>query len=215
MLESWRRKRAIARVKPGDGKPLKPMRAWQSVYRTVFHIDLPDDGTQRTYSVNVPYLDLDTTVSLYRDGRRTARAATPAVLPVPGGVIEVRASTFGLSRMHFVPHDGAPRTLLPDRASAEGIRARFAHRFPRASRAAGTVAIAVLLVGLVVAVPQALEWVTSIDVVAERVGTFTSPIVLPEWASTSLLVAGCLAGFERALTLRNHWLIDIDTWFIG
>ena len=42
-------------------------------------------------------------------------------------------------------------------------------------------------------------------------GTFTSPIQLPAWLNTALLVAGIIAAFERALTLRNHWLIDADT----
>jgi hypothetical protein len=34
---------------------------------------------------------------------------------------------------------------------------------------------------------------------------------LPAWANTTVTVAGVLAATERALTLRNHWLIDLDT----
>ena len=56
--------------------------------------------------------------------------------------------------------------------------------------ALGLLAIIVLLAGLVVMVPQIAELVTQIDVVAEHVGTFTSPISLPGWANTALPVQG-------------------------
>ena len=75
----------------------------------------------------------------------------------------------------------------------------------------GLVAVMILLVGLVLMVPQVVELVTTVEVVAAQVGTFTSPIQLPVWLNTTLLVAGMIAAFERALTLRNHWLIDADT----
>lgn len=216
MLEEWRKKRAIKKVKPGDGKPLKPMRAWQMLSRTVFHIDLrDDDGVSRTYSVDVPFFDLEGKVSLYRDGRRHARAESPALFPVPGGVIQVKTSTFGISRMHFVPDVGVEKQLLPDRAAAEGARARFAHRHPVASTVVGVIAVLILLVGLVVGLPQVVEQLSQIEWVAENVGTFTSPFTLPAWANTTLFVAGMAAALERALTLRNHWLIDMDTWFMG
>src|SRR5699024_5206161 len=84
-------------------------------------------------------------------------------------------------------------------------------RHPGASRVIGLIAVVILLVGLVLMVPQAAELLTSIDAVAERVGSFTSPIQLPSWLNTSLLVAGALAATERALTLRNHRLIDADS----
>ena len=149
--------------------------------------------------------------ALYRDGVQVHRSDLPATFPVPGGVVDVAVSLYGLTRMHYVLDDGTERTLRPDRASLEGLRARFGRRFPRASSVIGAVAVVVLLVGLVVAAPYALEMVTRLDVVSERFGTFTSPIDLPGWASTTLLVAGILAATERALTLRNHWLVDLDT----
>jgi len=216
VLEGWRERRAIKKVKPGDGTPLEPMHPWQALWRTVFHIELPDDdGAARTFSVDVPFFDLDGRVSLYRDGRRHARAESPAVFPVPGGVIEVKTSTFGVSRMHFVPDDGAERQLLPDRAAAEAARARFAHRHPAASSVIGVTAVVVLLVGLVLGLPQILEQLSHTEWVAQNIGTFSSPFELPAWANTALLVSGLLAALERALTLRNHWLIDLDTWFLG
>jgi hypothetical protein len=149
--------------------------------------------------------------ALYRDGVQVARANLPAVFPVPDGAIEVATGTYGLTRMHLVPAQGPARTLRPHPRTMEGRRARFGHRFPVLSRLLGVVAVLVLLISLVVTVPQVLEQVTMLEPVAERVGTFTSPISLPAWANISLLVAGALAAFERALTLRNHWLIDADT----
>jgi hypothetical protein len=149
--------------------------------------------------------------ALYRDGVQVHRSDLPATFPVPGGVVDVAISMYGLTRMHYVLDDGTERTLRPDRTSLEGLRARFGRRFPRTSSVIGAVAVVVLLVGLVVAAPLALEMVTRIDLVSERFGTFTSPIDLPAWANTTLLVAGVLAATERALTLRNHWLVDLDT----
>lgn len=61
------------------------------------------------------------------------------------------------------------------------------------SRTIAAVAVAVLLVNLVLAVPVALELLTGIDAVAARFGTFTSPITLPGWLNTGLLVAGVAA----------------------
>ena len=107
--------------------------------------------------------------------------------------------------------DGPPQALRPHPRTLEGLRARFGRRYPRASALIGAIAVVVLLVGLVMMVPQAAELITQIDVVAENVGTFTSPISLPAWLNVTLVVAGVLAATERALTLRNHWLIDADT----
>ena len=71
--------------------------------------------------------------------------------------------------------------------------------------------LALLLIGVVLMLPQAAELITSIPPVAERVGAFTSPMQLPAWLNVTVTVAGVLAAVERALTLRNHWLIDADT----
>jgi hypothetical protein len=173
------------------------------------------DGEAHVYAVDVDFFDWNSEARLYRDGRQFSRSVLPAAFPVPGGVIEVATSTFGLTRMHFVAENGEERVLLPGRGTAEGLRARFGRRFPRWSRGVGALAIIILLVGLVVAAPQALEVLTHIDWVAENFGVFESPLVLPVWANTVLLVAGAIAALERALTLRSHWLIDLDTWWLG
>lgn len=149
--------------------------------------------------------------ALYRDGVQLYRSKLPATFPVPGGVIEVAASGYGASRMHFVDEQGGEQVLVPHRRAAEGLRARFGQRFPGFSRTIGVLAIITLLVGLTVGIPQGIEMITSIEPIAERFGTFTSPIQLPDWANITLFVAGLLAATERALTLRNNWLIDFDT----
>ncbi len=252
MASRRRRRRALRRVRPGDGSALAPYRFWHALHRTQFVLDHRDaDGAPHRAVVDVHFFaddllpasasfdklgalaekvglggandaddaadaeDEDASaappVALYVDGVQVHRANLPAAFPVPGGVIEVAASPYGLSRMHVVSEDGQERVLQPHPHSLEGLRARFAQRFPGISRVIGVAAVLVLLGGLALFVPQLLELVTRTEVVAQYVGTFTSPIRLPEWANTALLVAGILAALERALTLRNHWLIDADT----
>lgn len=216
MFKKWRRKRALAKVKPGDGSALKPYRFWHPLTRSLFFLNLTDtDGRATEYAISYPYFADESRAELYRDGVQAAVSKLPAVFPVPGGVVEVAAGTFGLTRMHHVADDGGERALTPHRRSSEGLRARFGHRFPAISRLIGWAAIVILLVGLVVIVPQIVDWVTNIDYVAENIGSFTTPINLPNWANASLAVGGVLASLERALTLRNHWLIDAETWWLG
>ena len=63
--------------------------------------------------------------------------------------------------------------------------------------------------------PQLLQAVTEWHVIADRFGTYSSPIVLPGWLNTTLLIAGLAASLERALMLRSHWLIDLKPWWLG
>ncbi|MDN5901248.1 MAG: hypothetical protein L0H74_14435 [Brachybacterium sp.] len=224
MFTQLQRSRRLRRAKPGDGSALKDLRWWQLLTRTQFFLDPAEqEGRTTHYCVDVRYLAAEleggklaegarhAPVALYRDGAQLHIANPPVAFAVPGGAIEVATSMYGLTRMHHVPDGGEPRVLRPHPRSLEGRRARFGHRHPGASRAIGAAAILVLLVGLVVMLPQLAEMVTAVEVVAARVGTFTSPIQLPVWANTALLIAGVLAATERALTLRNHWLIDADT----
>lgn len=225
MFKRMQRSRQMRRAKPGNGSALKDLTWWNLLTRTQFFLD-PDPGVNRSAhcAVDVRFLATEleggkiaegarhAPVEFYVDGVQQSIANPPVAFSVPGGAIEVATSTYGLSRMHFVPEEGGePRALRPHRRSLEGLRARFGRRHPGASAVIGAVAIVILLVGLVLMIPQAAEHLTSLDPVAERVGTFTSPIQLPSWLNISLIVAGALAATERALTLRNHWLIDADT----
>ena len=144
--------------------------------------------------------------ALYRDGVQIHCANAPVAFPVPGGVIEVATSPYGLRRMHYVRDDGSVRMLRPHPRSTEGLRARFDERFPRTSAVIGAVAVVVLLVGLAVTLSVVGEAVTGIPVVAEHVGAFSSPIHLPPWAKVALPVAGFVAALERSLMLRNSRL---------
>lgn len=212
MFDEWKRRRAQKKVKPGDGHALKPYRWWQPLSRALFHIRLPDEyGRKELWSVSVGFWGEDdgqTWAQLYRDGVHVAKATTPAELPVSGGRIEVAASSFGLKRCHFVGADGTVRQLAPDPRSAEGWRARLDRRRPALSRTIGVVSVLILLVALVLGVPQLIEQITRIPPVAERIGTFESPITLPAWANTGLVVAAFVASVERALRLRYNWLLD-------
>lgn len=160
--------------------------------------------------MRVDYTDLSETVELYRDGAQAQVSTAPAAFAVPGGTIEVAMTTFGLKRAHVVADDGTERMLRPVPGSAEYARARFGRRYPRLSRMVGWAAIVILVVGLAVAVPAALEQVTRIEWVADRVGTWT----LPTGVTEALTIAGVVAAVERVLTLRNHWLLDADTWWL-
>lgn len=216
MFGRQRRQRRMKKVKAGDGRPLKRYRWWQVFSRTVFLLDhTDDDGATTQYAVDVDYFELEGKVALYKDGRQEATAVLPASFPTPIGAIDVETISFGLKRMHLVREDGSEQQLRPQAGTPEHWRARFGHRHPRAARVVAGLAIVILLGSLVVVLPQALEMLTQIDWIAENVGTFTSPISLPTWLNTTLLVAGIVAALERALTLRNHWLIDMDTWMFG
>lgn len=212
MISDWKRRRAARRVKPGDGHPLPRYRWWQPLSRALFHLRLAaPDGRQETWSVDVRLWGDDNgevIADLYRDGLHQARSKLPAELPVPGGRIEVVASSYGLRRCHYVGDDGEQRQLTPDPASAEGRRARLDRRHPGLSRTIGLVSFAVLAVALVLGIPQLVQQVTEIPPIAERVGTFTSPIQLPGWFNIGLVVATVVASTERALRLRYNWLLD-------
>lgn len=226
MFDGWRRRRRMSKVESGDDSPLKPFRWWHALHRSRFLLPtelLHAAGTdphptvaeaERTgFVVDVDHLDAK--ASLYADGRQTGFAEPPVLFPVPGGVIDVQTTSYGMRRAHLVLDSGDERQLVPHPATAEAWRARLAERHPTVHRSLGAAAVVVLLVALVLGVPQLAEYVTRADAVSELVGTFTSPVTLPAWANTGLLVAGVLAGIERALTMRHHWLVDLETTWFG
>ncbi len=177
--------------------------------RTRFHLPASDGGPAWTVDVRLWGDDNGEVVAhLYRDGIHQSSSTLPAAFAIPGGVIEVEASGYGLKRCHLRLDDGRERQLVPDPVTAEGRRARLERKHPGVSRLIGLVSFAVLVVALVLGIPQIAEQITQIPPVAERVGTFTSPISLPGWFNTGLVVAALLASTERALRLRYHWLLD-------
>ncbi|MGC9544401.1 hypothetical protein [Streptomyces sp. UG1] len=214
MIKEWRRRRAVQRVKPGDGRALQRFRWWQLPFRALFHLHLTsDDGSRQTvYTVDVRHWQNHTSdnlkAHLYRDGRQHAMSRLPAVFPVPGGIVEVRMSPFGLRRCHYVTHDGPEYQLVPDPHSAEGCRARLEREHPALGRAIGLLSLGVLFASLAVLIPQIAEQLTRAEGIAQYTGTFTSPIDLPKWGNTALGLATLTAGTERALRLRYSRLLD-------
>lgn len=213
MLKEWRHRRAVQRVKPGDGRPLKRFRWWQMLTRALFHLRLMnDDGRQTVYAVDVKHQNQSegyVKAHLYLDGRHHAESKVPAVFPVQGGTVEVRASSFGLKRCHYITAEGAEHQLIPDPDSAEGRRARLDREHPALSRCMGFLSSIVLVIGLVLLILQLAEQVTRApEGVAQYVGTFTSPIDLSAWGNVVVGLATVAASTERALRLRYNWLLD-------
>ncbi|MFC7406526.1 hypothetical protein [Georgenia alba] len=205
-MRGWRRRWQLKKVKPGDGSPLKPYRGWHVLWRTVFTLD----HAGHEYALDVDFFDLEGRARFYRDGSQVAVAEMPAAFPVPDGAVEAASSTYGMRRAHLVLTSGQERQLDPAPRTGEAWRARLAERRPGLSRALATGAVVVLVAALLLGLPQAMEQLSRIPVVADHLGTFTSPVTLPAWLNTALGVAGVLAALERALSLRHHWLIDGD-----
>lgn len=209
----WGRKKS--KIQPGDGHQLKPFRWWQLLGRSLFYAPLKtDNGQPRTYAVSVDFFDWADNADVYLDEKHYARAKLPASIPVEDGSIEVATTLYGLKRMHFVAATGEEQVLKPDGASAEGQRAKLAQRKPVLSRTIGILAVLILLILLPIGLLQLVEFFSHTNVAGNFMEPFTSPVNLSEWSSTPLLILSIVAALERALTLRNHWLIDMDTgWF--
>ncbi len=212
MFTEYKRRWQLSRAKPGDGTRLQPYRWWQPLSRSLFAVELADGTGRHVFEVDVRHgrdsSSRKRPAALYRDGVQVQAANLPVAFPVPGGVIEVATSLYGVKRMHHVTDDGRVQALRPHPRSAEGLRARFDRRFPRTSAAVGAVGLVVLLVGLALALSVAAEQITRVEVVAAHLGTFTSPVRLPGWATFALAAAGVLAAVDRALRLKSTWMAD-------
>lgn len=213
MFKEWRQRRAALRVKPGDGRSLKPYRWWQPTSRSLFYLPLRNaDGRQVVYAVDINHVkrlfseEGKGEAHLYLDGRHHAESELPAAFPVEGGTIEVAATDFGLKRCHYVTADGTDRRLVPDRGSGEGRRARLHRERPALSRAIGAVSLLLLIVPALLLIPQLIEAAFQLPPVTERFGTFVSPVQLPFWLNVMLGLGAATASVERALRLRYSWL---------
>lgn len=219
MLKYYRRyrySREVAKIKSGDGHMLKPFRFWQMITRTLYHIKIENaEGHADKYSVDVEYYEVGDEVKLYLNDKHIGTSSTPATFPVAGGYIEVQTTLYGLKRMHYVSDHGEDRLMEPDPRTAEGLREKLELNYPLASRLISSAAVFILLISLVLGLPQIIEYVTHIDFISERFGTFNSPIHLPNWLNITLSILAVTAALERALTLKNHWLIDMDTTTYG
>jgi hypothetical protein len=211
VIKDWQQRRAAKRIKPGNGRALKPLRWWQLPFRALFYLPLPHPGGRQTvYAVDLPYRS-DTgsgkaRAHLYLDGRHHAESKLPAAFPVEGGTIEVAISTFGIKRSHYVTTAGTERQLIPDRKSAEGRRARVEHDHPALSRSIGFLSVLMLLIGVGLNLLQLAEPISQIPAIADSIGRFESPVHLPIWINFGLAVGAALASTERAFRLRYSLL---------
>ncbi|KMS89606.1 hypothetical protein ACZ91_19590 [Streptomyces regensis] len=221
----WRQDRAVRRVQPGDGRPLKRFRWWQFLSRAMLHLYLNVDGRQVVYTVDVRHGKQQDSgrvkADLYLDGLHHAEAELPARFPVPGGIIDVQVSAFGLKRCHFVPGtehgeggeyggdgEGGEYQLSPDPATAEGRRMRFDIAHPTASRVVGALSVVVLVCSLFVVLSQIAAQLTKVPFVAEHIGVFGAPVHLPAWLNVALTAIAAAASVERATRLRYSRLLD-------
>ena len=83
-------------------------------------------------------------------------------------------------------------------------------RFPTFSAFIGIIAISILLFSLAIGIPPIVETISKIPWVSENIGIFESPIQLTDWTFFTIGIAAAIAGIERVLMLKNHWLIDIE-----
>ncbi|MCD0443089.1 hypothetical protein LO763_05535 [Glycomyces sp. A-F 0318] len=205
---------ARRRLKPGDGRALQRFRWWQLPLRSLFWLR-PTGGGPRgaAYAVDVRHWaqldDAKVRAHLFVNGRHAAESKLPAAFPVEGGTVEVAMSAYGIKRCHYVPAAGPARRLAPDPASAEGRRARLEAAHPGLSRGIGAASVLMLVVGLGLNLLQLAEPISQIPPIAERVGTFTSPVRLPLWLNIALAAGAALASMERALRLRYTPLLDL------
>jgi len=215
MINERKRHKAAQRIKPGNGRPLKPFRWWQPLSRALLYLPLTDsDGRQAVYAVDVPYWQQVMTedgkgkAHLYLDGRHHFESKLPAIFPVRGGAVEVESTAFGLKRCHYVTDEGDVRQLLPDERSAEGRRARLDREHPVLSRWIGFLSLLLLIVPIILVVPQIVEGISHIPPIAQRFGTFSSPVDLPLWLNVALGLCASTSSVERATRLRWNALLD-------
>lgn len=212
MLQEWRRRRAARRVTSGDGRALQRFRWWQLLGRDLFYLQLSDadDRGPTVYAVDVRHWGNQSSgevkAHLYRDGKHHAESKIPAAFPVEGGTVEVAMSGFGMKRCHYITTDGVEHQLIPDSKSAEGRRARLDGEHPALSRGIGFFSVSMLLIGVVLLLLQIAEPISQTPPVAERIGTFESPVDLPLWLNITLGLGAALGSAERALRLRYSWL---------
>lgn len=215
MFTERSRRKAARRVKAGNGRLLKDFRWWQPLSRALFYLPLTnDDDRQVVFAVDVSYWqqfladDGKGKAHLYLDGKHHTESKLPAAFPVAGGTIEVASTVFGLKRCHYVTDEGAVHQLIPDESSAEGRRARLDREHPSLSRWIGFISLIMLIVPMILAIPQIIDSLTHVPLIAQHLGTFNSPIALPMWLNIALGLCAAAGSVERATRLQWNALLD-------
>lgn len=209
-----RRKRRLKmkKVKEGNGHKLKEYRFWNIFTGSLFHLEVTNDKNEKiNYAILCKYFVEEPRADLYCNGTHIAYAKLPAIFPVKDGVIEIENGGYGINKIHYDSNNNETYSLYPDKRSVRGLRMSLHNRFPKVSSFIAIMAVVVLLTSMALGLPQLIAALSQIPWVSENIGTFVSPIVLPALVNLGIVVAGILAGVERTLMLRNHWLIDMET----
>lgn len=207
-----KRRRAIKKVKEGDGHTLKPYRLWHIFTHSLFHITITKENNEQVnYALKSRYFADDSSVDLYRGTTHIAYSTLPATIPLENGILEVKSGGSGINKIHYLTDEAETFSIYPDKRSVRGWRLGLHRRAPFVSTCLGLLAAAILLTSLALGLPQIVEQLTEIPWVAEHIGTFQSPINLSIWLNVVIGVATGFAATERALMLQSHWLIDMET----
>lgn len=124
-MKNLKRRWQLGKVRPGDGSELPEFRLWQLFSRSLLFLDLmTPSGKTHEYAVDVRHLAEaksgkqhedalgKSPAALYRDGVQIHRSNLPTAFPVPGGVIEVATSAFGLKRYGHASGGGSRGPVL-------------------------------------------------------------------------------------------------------
>ncbi|MFS0786666.1 hypothetical protein ABC345_09840 [Shouchella sp. 1P09AA] len=207
-----KRRLAIKKVKAGDGHTLKPYRLWHIFTHSLFHITITKENNEQVhYALKSRYFADDSSVDLYHGKTHVAYSTLPASIPIENGILEVKSGGSGINQIRYRTDEAETFSIYPDKRSVRGWRLGLHRHFPVISNCLGLLAILVLLASLALGLPQIVEQISEIPWIAEHIGTFQSPINLPVWLNVAIGLATGFAATERALMLRSHWLIDMET----
>ncbi|MFB4211495.1 hypothetical protein ACE1TH_06195 [Shouchella sp. JSM 1781072] len=207
-----KRRLAIKKVKAGDGHTLKPYRLWHIFTHSLFHITITKENNEQVhYALKSRYFADDSSVDLYHGKTHVAYSTLPASIPIENGILEVKSGGSGINQIRYRTDKAETFSIYPDKRSVRGWRLGMHRHFPVISNCLGLLAILVLLASLALGLPQIVEQISEIPWIAEHIGTFQSPINLPVWLNVAIGLATGFAATERALMLRSHWLIDMET----
>ncbi|MBM7578550.1 hypothetical protein [Jeotgalibacillus terrae] len=211
-IKKMKHKRKMKKVKAGDGHLLKKYRLWNVFTHSLFHVEVTNktEGETTKYAIKSKYFTEEPRVDLYKEGRHVSYSKLPAVLPVNGGVIKVNKNSIGINGIRYVSDQEATYSVYPDRRSVRGLRLWFHKRFPNTSALVGLIAVIALLISTTLGLVQLMESFSDIPWIAENIGIFKSPVTLSVGTNLTIGLAAALAGIERTLMFRNHWLIDIE-----
>ncbi|MBZ2195306.1 hypothetical protein [Occultella gossypii] len=176
------------------------MGRWSGFTSTAAEID----HAGHRYRVELRLFTMGTNLSLLRDGEVIERASTPAGFDLEdGATIEVAATEHGFRRAVLRTGAGTTR-LQPAAGTWEATRLHWGRRHPVANRLIAVGAGFVVVAGLLFALLQLLQVITSADVVRDLLGgwSFTMPVVLSPVALVVFGLAVGAAALDTALRMR-------------